>query len=185
MKLRPVLFRWREVDVCLEGGEVRRAKVMVPHNRFAPLCARQFAVDEDYALGPADNEVSERSRKHFFAALGDSWNSLPLEVAKRYPTPEHFRKWVLVQVNHCTVVESAFETVADAKAHAIGLRRVDEYAVIGRVGSTVVCKIAKSIARSAIKGPEFQRVKNEALDFAASMIGVSRQSLEANAGTAA
>lgn len=184
MTMRPVLFRWREVEVCVDGGEVRRAKVMVPHSRFATLCSRQFEVDEDYALGPVDN-VSGKSRAHFFAAVHDSWSSLPLDVAKRYPTAEHFRKWVLVNVGHCTVIESAFETVADAKRHALDLRKVDEYAVIARVGATVVCKIAKSIAGTAIKGAEFQRVKTEALDLASSMVGVSRETLESNAGQAA
>lgn len=184
MTMRPVVFRWREVEVCIEGGEIRRAKVMVPHNRFVTLCSRQFEVDEDYALGPIDS-ISGKSRAHFFAGLHDTWSSLPVDVAKRFPTAEHFRKWVLVQVGHCTIIESAFETVADAKRHALDLRKVDEYAVIARIGATVVCKIAKSIGGKAIKGAEFQRVKTEALDLAASMVGVSRETLEANAGTAA
>lgn len=184
MKLRPVQFRWHKVDVVLDDGEVRRAWAMVPHSRFSTLCKRQFEPGEDYALGPVDG-VPERSRRHFFAALDDSWGSLPSEVGKRYPTFEHFRKWLLVQVGHCTVVENAYETVADAKQAALSLRAVDEYAVIARVGTTVVCKIAKSVSPKQIKGAEFQKVKTAALDLASSMVGVSRETLEANAGQAA
>lgn len=184
MKLRPALFRFSEADVILPDGECLRRLVMVPHRRFAELCKRQFETGEDYALGPVDN-VSGRSRAHLFASLHDTWDNLPDAVAKNFPAFEHFRHWILVQVNHCTVNESVFDTVKDAKAHAVALRKVDEYAVISRSGTVVVCKIAKSIAGTAIKGAEFQKVKTDALDFAAAMIGTTAAALVANAGRSA
>lgn len=176
MPLRPVMFRWKEADICVEGGEVRRVPVMVPHQRFAQLCKRQYTFGEDYALGPVEG-VPSRSRAHFFAAVRDAWDNLP-EENRRWPTAEHFRKWLLVQVGWRNESTHPLETVKDAQAMAVALRADDEFAVIVRKGSTVWFATAKSIATNAIKKDEWGPVKEAALDLAASLARTTRPELE-------
>lgn len=156
---------------------------MVPHGRFAQLCQRQYVVGDDYALGPVD-EVSGKSRAHLFAALKDAWGNLPHEE-KRFPTPEHFRKWLCFQVGHCTETDFVLDTVKDAQRTALALRKADEYAIIIRRGNVVKFCTAKSLAGTAIKGQEFQVVKTKILDLASSMARTSREALEQHAGQAA
>lgn len=183
--MKPVIFRWETVDVCVEGGEVRRMSVMVPHARFGALCKRQFEVAEDYVLGPVDG-IPSRSRAPLFIAARDAWNNLP-EEDTRFPSDEHLRKKALVMAGWAYHHQAPFETVEDAKAHAIGLRRVDEYAVIVRKGCVVDCWIAKSISAGTpgLTKEKFQEVKTKALDWMATLARTTRAELEANAGRAA
>ncbi len=183
--MKPVMFRWQIVDVCAEGGEVRRTPVMVPHARFAALCKRQFAEGEDYPLGPVEG-VPSRSRGGFFAAIKDAWNSLP-EEDQRFPTPEHLRKRSLVQAGWASHAEYVMDTPKDAQKMARALRASDEYAVI-RVSQNVVdLWTAKSISAGTrgLDAKKFQEVKTMALDWAATLARTTRAELEANAGRAA
>lgn len=183
--MKPVMFRYVEADVCVEGGEVRRMKVMVPHRRFAALCGRQFVVDDDYALGPVDG-IPSRSRAPLFIAAKEAWNNLP-EDDNRFPSDEHLRKKALVHAGWAYHHQAPFDTVEDAKAHAIGLRKVDEYAVIVRKGCVVDCWVAKSIANGTpgLTKEKFQEIKTKALDWIATLARTTRAELEANAGRSA
>lgn len=183
MNLKPVQFRWQTVDVCAEGGEVRRMSVMVPHARFNALCKRQYAVDEDYALGPVEG-VPSRSRGGFFAAVNEAWKNLP-EEDERFPSPEHLRKRALVQAGWAKHAQYIMDTPKDAKNMARALRGADEYAVIKVGGNVVDVWTAKSIATGQINAEEFQAVKTKALDWVATLARTTRAELEANAGRAA
>lgn len=174
--IRPVMFRWQEIDVCVDGGEVRRMRTMMPHPRFLALCGRQFALDEDYPLGPVEG-VPSRSRGGFFAAVKEAWNNLPAED-ERFPTPEHLRKRALVAVGWATHAEYVMDTPKDAKNMARALRSSDEYAVIKVSGSVVSIWTAKSIKSGAITGAEFQVVKTQALDWVATLARTTRRELE-------
>lgn len=183
--MKPVLFRWSELDVCVEGGEVRRMPAMVPHARFAALCKRQFEFAEDYPLGPVEG-VPSRSRGGFFAAIKDAWNNLPDED-QRFPTAEHLRKRALVQAGWATHAQYVMDTPKDAKSMARALRGSDEYAVIKVSGNAVDVWIAKSIAAGTpgLTKEKFQEIKTKALDWVATLARTTRAELEENAGRAA
>lgn len=176
MKTKPVMFRWCDVELTLRDGKTRRVKVMVPHQRFWPLCERQFSVDEDYPLSPVENR-SMRSHNHYFAALGDAFDNLPEAWAQEFPSAEHMRKWVLIECGYFHLEEYDFDTEKDAKAFATGTRRRDEYCRIKRVGTTIIVKSAKSQDHS-MKAEEFQKSKTDVLDYCSQIIGVRRAELE-------
>lgn len=183
--MRPVLFRWSEVELVVDGGEVRRVKAMVPHARFSALCSRQFALQEDYPLGPVEG-VPSRSRGGFFAAIKDAWNNLP-EDDERFPTPEHLRKRALVGAGWATHAQYVMDTPKDAKNMARALRRSDEYAVIKVSAGTVDLWTAKSISAGTpgLTRESFQEIKTKALDWVATLARTTRKELEENAGRAA
>jgi hypothetical protein len=177
--MRPAMFAWREVDVVHEGGEIAREPAMVPHPRFRSLCARQFAIGEDYALGPVEG-VPSRSRGGFFASVKEAWNNLPHED-ERFPSAEHLRKRALVQAGWANHSQTVFDTPKDARKHAVEIRKVDEYAVIKVGGCVVDVWTAKSIAAGAITAEKFREVKTAALDWVATLARTSRAALERHA----
>lgn len=180
-RIRPAVFRWSQVDICVDGGEVRRVKVMVPIMRFATLCGRQFELDEDYPLGPVEG-IPSRSRAAIFAQVHDTWNNLP-ESDKRFPSDEHLRKTALVKAGWATHSQTNWKTKADARQHAVDLRKVDAFAVISVHGEgdswTVDVWVAKSIAAGQISADEFREVKKKALAWLASLTGNTPAELEA------
>lgn len=178
MTLRPVLFRWQQLDVHADGGEVRRIDAMVPHPRFHNLCGRQFDRNEDYALGPVEG-VPSRSRGGFFAAIHEAWNNLPAED-ERYPSSEHLRKVALVKAGWATHAQYVLDTAKDAKSMAVGLRKSDGYSIITVSGCSINVWTAKSIAAGAISGEEWRVVKTKALDWVATLARTTRPELEAH-----
>ena len=156
----PVMFRWKTADVCVEGGEIRRVKVMVPHNRYLTLCDQQFDEGEDYALGPID-EIPSKSRAGFFAEARRCFNSLH-EGDKRYLSPEHFRKMALIQGGWYRLQQYVMSTPEDAHKIALEARR-NPYAVIEVKENCVNIWTAKSIAGGALRGKQWQEVKEAAL----------------------
>ncbi len=180
--IRPVQFRWQTVEVCVEGGEVRRVPVMVPHSRFARLCKRQYEEGEDYALGPVEG-VPSRSRAAIFAQVHDTWDNLP-EGDERFPSEEHLRKVALCKAGWAMHSQTNWKTKEDARQHAIDLRKVDAYAVISVHGEgnswTVDVWVAKSIAAGQITDEEFKVVKKKVLAWLASLTGTTAEELERN-----
>lgn len=163
-KIRPVAFMWTELDVVRDGGEIVRVRAMVPEPRFNALCARQYQLDDGYVLIPFEHR-STRSHNHLFAAIGNAWDSLPEAWTSRFPTSEHLRKWLLVQVGHADHSEYAFDTAKDAMLFARGLRRFDQYAVIKVSGGVVDVWVARSLSRQAVPTKEeFQKIKDGVLD---------------------
>ena len=159
-EIKAALFEWRD-----DG-------VMNPLPRFKALCDRQYVVGEQYALGPVE-EVGQGSRGGFFAELRDYWDSLGED--HRFESFDHFRKRALVAAGWAKHSQFVMDTPKDAREMAVGLRRVDEYAVVRVEGSVVDLWIPKSIAHGQIKAAEWKEVKPRALDWAAKMAGTTRQ----------
>lgn len=162
-RIKAALFLWTDDEV------------MKPAPRFLAMCRRQFAIGEEYALGPVEH-VSSKSRAHFFVTIKNIWDSLP--TPNPFPSAETFRKRALVGAGWARHSQTVLDTPADAKKFGIGLRSVDEYAVIKVSGCVVDLWIAKSIGHGAIKGDEWKDVKNRALDWAAAQVGVTRSAAE-------
>lgn len=179
-KNKPVMFRFKEVDVVREGGDIVRYTVMVPHQRFADLCKRQYELDGDYALARIENR-SRASHNHYFAALNDAFDNLPEVWAKKFPTSEHMRKWVLVTEGYRHEEVHDFDTEKDAKQFALAIRRRDEFSVIKRAGAQVMIWSAKSQDHRSMGKQEFEDSKKAVLDYVAGVIGVSLERLEQQA----
>lgn len=179
-KVRPAMFRWQEAEVRLPGIKPVTLKVMIPHKRFRKLCESQFAAGEDYPLAPVENR-SMASHNHFFASIQEAFDNLPEAWAQEFPSAEHMRKWVLIEVGFFHLEEHDFDTEKDAKTFASAVRRRDEYARIKRVGSSVLIKTAKSQDHRSMKKEEFQASKVAVLEYLSEVIGVKRQEIENSA----
>lgn len=160
----PLPFRW--------SGEA-----FEPLGRFRKSCDDRFVVGQVYSL----EEVHERSQathNHFFATIADYWRHLPERFDGRWPTPEHFRKWALIQVGYRDERSFVAGSKAEALRLAAFLRPVDGYSVVIVDGCVVTVLTAKSQSRAAMRTKEFQDSKEKVLTLLEQMVGVERDLME-------
>lgn len=162
MKVPPVIFQW--------NGEA-----MVPQPRFHKVCNAHFVVGENYRL-EAHEHTSDASRGHYFATIKEVWDSLP-EDEDRFPSPEHLRKWALVQAGFRDERTFACTSQAEARRLAAFMRPMDEYAVITVREGVVRVWTAQSQRKSAMGAKEFQASKSAVLDLIADLVGTTPDQL--------
>jgi hypothetical protein len=182
---QPIVFTWREVDVTAPDGEVTRQMAMVPTMRYANVAKRQFGdADTEHVLEQA-NERSMASHSQFFAAIKDYFDNIPEKMQARWPTPEHFRKWLLVECGWFD--EKEFDMISEKHAKGLGtfIRTEDEYARITISGKKVIVRRAKSQSLKAMGKDDFQRSKQDVLELAEQFVGVPRAVAMKNAGRSA
>lgn len=187
MKIVPVTFRWQQVDVVDADGVAVRAKAMVPHPRFHNIVARQFADGEEYTLVPLEAR-SRASHNHYFAAIKDGFDNLPENLAARWETTEHLRKWCLIQTGWFVEKEVDFGSALYAKRAALLLH--DEFDEFVRIfqpdnGTKLIIRKAKSQAIAAMGKADFEASKKDVLDIIESMIRVEPGTLAKHAGQSA
>lgn len=184
---QPVAFVWKEVADPDEGtGELVLAMVPVP--RYRNVAKRQFGEPgSEHVLEPIA-ERSMASHSQYFAALKDAFDNLPENVAHRWPTVEHFRKYLLILADKCETRWIACRDEEHAAKTALFMREVDEFAVIGISKddkTVVVVKRAKSQSMRAMGKREFEESKRAVLDLAERFTGVSRTQAMREAGRSA
>lgn len=182
MKIHPITFVWRVLDVQDGDGQLRHVRAMVPLMRYDNLCGRQYAEGEEYILAPLE-ERSLASHKQYFAALNSGFKNLPEAIMWRknskgdvildddhhpipmWPTPKHWRKWLLIEAGWYDerIIEEA--NASYARRLAAWLRVDDEFARIAVNGPTVIIRRAKSQAMPAMRKADFEASKRDVLDL--------------------
>ena len=188
--IRPVTFKWQQVDVTdATTGEVRSAKAMVPLVRYGNLAARQYEEGEDYTLVLLEDR-SQASHNFYFAMIQNGFNNLPENIAARWPSAEHLRKWLLIEAGWFDEKEFDGPNEDFCRRLATFVRTEDEYARISvhknsGSGWKVIIRRAKSQAKGAMKKAEFEASKQAALELLEHMIGVPLGTLKREAGKSA
>jgi hypothetical protein len=162
----PQLFTW--------DGEAMRPE-------RPKLADKEFCVGEKYRLGVIE-ERSWSSHNHFFAALQEAWENLSDEQVERWPTAEHLRKYALIKTGFCEERSVVCSTKAEAERIAAFVKAMNGYCVVLLKEKTVTVYEAKSQSYRAMTRAEFQKSKDEVLNYIASLIDVTPRALEQNAG---
>ena len=167
----PVIFEW--------DGDA-----MKPVAGFAKACDRQFVVHERYRMEVVQQRSPE-SHRHFFAAVNEAFNNIPEAHAGRWPTPDHLRRWALIQAGFRT--ETVYIATTNAEALRIGtfLRSLDEFAYVEVRGKTATFHRAKSQSYAEMSRKEFAESKEAVLGVLAKLIDVPKDELTSSAGRAA
>lgn len=187
MKIVPVVFHWQDVDVIDGEGEVTRTKAMVPNPRYHNIAARQFSEGEEYPLVIMETR-SRASHNHYFAAIKDGFDNLPENIAARWDTPDHLRKWCLIESGWYVEKEIDFGSTIYAKRAALLLHdEFDEYVRIFQPdnGRKLIIRKAKSQSVAAMSKEPFERSKKDVLGLIESLIKLHSGELAKNAGSAA
>ena len=172
--MKPVVYTWREVEVVdSETGEAIKRLAMVPTDRYAKLAASQHHEGEPYTLVQLE-ERSQASHSAYFAELHSYWENLPENIAARWPSQEHWRRWMLVECGWYQESEIECVSAYTAKQTAGLIRSFDGYARISVHGNKVIIKRAKSQSRVGMpQKQEFEKSKKDVLELAAQFVGVS------------
>ncbi|WP_238189283.1 hypothetical protein [Methylobacterium frigidaeris] len=128
---------------------------------------------------------SAASHAHYFACVRDGWSNLPEDLAGRFPTPDHLRKWALIRAGYRDEVTFVASSKAEAIRIAAFLRPVEDTAVVRVKDSVVVRWTAKSQSMRAMGRDGFQRSKDAVLSVIDELIGTAPGTLSREAGRAA
>lgn len=126
---------------------------------------------------------SGRSHKHQFAWITEAWHSLP-EEAQGLPwaeTPETLRKHALIATGY----HNSYTLDCESKASAERIRthllrseyKAEGYAIGVVKGTVVTIWTPKSQSLKAMGGPEFQRSKEDIMDWIAAKVGTTKEEL--------
>jgi len=170
MKIEAVAFIW-------DGG------AMIPLDRYRGLASRQFRPGVEYALIP-HRERSDAAHGLYFKAVQLAWKNLPEDMAARFPTAEHLRKWCLVKEHYADEHSMLCANEAQAQSTAVLARALDGYAIIQINGPIVTVWTAKSQSRHAMGHEMFTESMNKTLERMADMLGISSQQLTEEAKSA-
>lgn len=140
------------------------------------ICRHRGRSDKELVIGETltweiVHQRSSATHRHLFACIKNAWDSLPEALAAEFPSPEHLRKWALIQIGHCTMTRLAFANNGEAMKAATLMRDIDGYAEIGVAGTAVVMRRAKSIAVRAVSRNEFGEIKDKLLTTLSQLIG--------------
>jgi hypothetical protein len=178
--MQPVVFEWREVEVSdPKTGEVSKTFAMVPLERFLPTAKRQFQTEQKYRPGDwivGEDVRSTAQHKRYFAALREAFDQLPETIARRWPTSEHFRHWLLIEANWKDEKEINCEDETHAKRLATFVRTETPFARITvatnpRTGKKTIVVIERAMSQdySAMDKETFKRSSDDVLDLAATL----------------
>jgi hypothetical protein len=150
---------------------------------FEILPRHQKAADAEFVIGQVYTleEVKGRSQvshNHYFAAIQSGWMNLPEQVAERFPTTEHLRKWCLIRSGYHDQRSIVAASKAEARRVAAFIKPIDEFAVVVVSECTVTVYTAKSQSKKAMGAADFQASKQAVLDLIAEMIGVETKQLK-------
>jgi hypothetical protein len=184
VKNYPVVMKWTEVDTVDADGVVRSTWAMVPQARYERVCKKQYQPGEEYPLVVLEPR-SRASHNAFFAEIGSAFSNLPENIAARFPTAEHLRKWCLIETGWFD--EKEFDCPDEKFAKRLGtfIRTQDDFARISvhRVGSAwkVIVRQAKSQSAQAMSKQPFEESKKDVLDLLEAMTNVPRGSFKKEA----
>jgi hypothetical protein len=151
---------------------------------FARQCDKAFVVGQVYRLTEHEDR-SAASHRHYFACVNTAWENLPEELAKRFPTPDHLRKFALIKAGYATSMDFPCASRAEALRWAPRIESQSEYAVVTITDAVVTVWTARSQNARAMNKQEFQASNDAVLAYVSSLIGATPATLAANAGKAA
>ena len=148
------------------------------------IADRMYVVGEQYRLAPLE-ERSRASHNGFFAAITEAWSNLPEDLAERFPSPDHLRRWALIKSGFRDERSFVCASKAEALRLSVFVKPIDDFAVVLVHESTVTVYTAQSQSMRAMGKERFQASKDAVLDVVAGMIGHDAKTLSDNTGRAA
>lgn len=160
----PIAFRW--------SGEA-----FEPSTPYQARLADRHLVGGQVYLLVEHEERSMNQHRWYFAAIREAWQSLPEEMSKRLPSPEHLRRYALIKAGFADSRSIVASSRLEAQKLAAFMRPLDEFSVVDGSGSTVIHSTARSQSHRAMDKHEFRRSIEAVLDVVAGMLGTTRQDL--------
>ena len=151
-----------------------------PLANFARVAAHHYGDGEVVAL-VQHQERSDKTHRHYFAMVKEVWENLPEDVAERFPTSEHLRKWALVKAGFYDEQTVSCGTRAEALRWTQIAAKLAEYAVVIPRGTIVSIYTAKSQSFRAMDKVAFAESKEKVLQVLSDLISVTPAQLQERA----
>jgi hypothetical protein len=97
--------------------------------------------------------------------------NLPEQLADRFATSEHLRKWALIKAGYRDERTIVCASKSEAQRIAAFFKPMDDFAVVVSREATVISWTAKSQSVKAMGNKVFQESKTKVLDVLSEMIG--------------
>jgi hypothetical protein len=165
----PVLMRWH-------GFAKGPGGAFQPLPNFAARCDELYVDNEIYAI-TARQPRSPKSHSHYFACVTKGWKNLPEDLAKRYPSPDHLRKQILIEAGFVDERTRVEDTPAGARAVASYMKTLEPHTIIVVSGNVIKIFTARSQKGTVMGAKEFQESKDVVLNKIADMLGISVEEL--------
>jgi len=123
-------------------------------------------------LVSGDYMSADKTRRYFFAALRDTWESLPDAMRERFPNAEVLRKSALIAVGHCDAMTVVCGSKSAAPGIANAFKARDAYCIAIPRGEVVTVYTARSMARRVLLKKEFQEVARAVFHWIESQTGI-------------
>lgn len=163
--MTPILCHW--------DGEAMRPL----NTAWAKRADQEFVVGERYQIA-AIEERSAASHNHYFAALAEAHANLPEEIAERFSTVDHLRRYALIRTGYRDERSIVCASKAEAQRVAAFIRPMDSYAIVTVSEAVVMVWAAKSQSKKAMGKQTFGESKEAVLNFVATLIGVNADDLK-------
>lgn len=127
-----------------------------------------FVVGQRYQLTEHEDR-SMRSHNHYFALIGEAWQSMPDHLIDEYPSPEHLRAKMLIKAgyaNHADFVCTDRRDVMNVRALALR----NPYAVVSVNDGVVRVFEPQSQSRKAMGKQRFAESKEAVLNAIADLL---------------
>jgi hypothetical protein len=160
------------VVVCTWDGDAFVPKSAVWKRRANDA----YVVGVDYIMEPKE-ERSERSHRHYFAAIREAFMNLPEEAAERFANQEALRKFALIKTGYRDERSIVCASRAEAARWATFIRPMDEFSIVVVIEATVTVFTAKSQSRKAMGPKDFQESKVKVLDYIGELLGTDAKGL--------
>lgn len=149
---------------------------MVLGGVFYPVASHRRYVADTYGEGEivTFTRVEERSHAshgHYFALINQAWANLPEDLAERFPSQDHLRKWCLIKAGWRDERATSCATVEEAERLVAFVRPIDDYAIVIRHETAVIVWTAKSQSMADMGKADFQKSKDDVLRVLSELIG--------------
>lgn len=150
-----------------------------PSPHWTRYADKEFVVGETYQM-VEHHDRSGVSHRHFFASVNEAWKNLP-EMYSGFPfaeSAEHLRAYALIRTGWCDTHTITCTSKAEAMRLAAFIRPIDAFSLVDVKESTVTRYTAKSQSMRAMGKDDFQRSKQDVLDFLDDLIGTEKGQIE-------
>lgn len=147
---------------------------------FEPLASWRKAADLHFVIGEVYamelcEARSQKSHRHYFAAVAEIWKNLPETALDRFPNPEALRAYGLIRAGYCDTETLVCSSKAEAVRVAAFMRRPGDIGTIVVVrDNTITRYTARSQSQRAMGTKKaFQESKDAVLSVLAALIDVT------------
>ncbi len=150
--------------------------VFTPLKRFHNIASASYGEGEIIPLVP-HQERSRKSHDHYFVCVGQAFDTLPEDLAERFATEDHLRRYALIKTGFRNEAQIVCTSQAEAVRAAVVAKGLDPYCIAVPRDGVLTIYTANSQSLKAMGKERFQASKDAVLAFLAGLIGVSPETL--------